>query len=93
MSYMYAREPFDKLPSRYRFKRHFRPIPPKFVYGVGVSRDEFIPLALKVDPDHDITEDPSSTLQDYFENVCGQRPLFECVYSHDSMFVIGLANT
>lgn len=93
MSYMYAHEPFATLPPQYRVRRHFRPIPPKFVYGFGVSNDELTPLAVKVKPVRGTKGDPARALRDYFDTICGQKPTFECVYSRDSEFVLGLANT
>ena len=55
--------------------------------------DEAIPLAIKVKPDHDIRRDPANPIRDHFARVCGRKPTFESVYSHDSSFVLGLANT
>ena len=69
MSYMYAHEPFATLPPQYRVRRHFRPIPPKFVYGFGVSYEELEPLAVKVNPSRDREQDPSRALEDHFDHI------------------------
>ena len=55
--------------------------------------NEITPLAVKVNPSRGARGDPSCVLRDHFGSVCGQKPTFESVYSRESTFVLGLANT